>query len=367
MSDTSDTSTLDEKRTPSSTSEYVNNVSEFSFTVLHLFIVVLIYFSTSGLLLYACKASQSNILPTDIDCSPYTNSIATNTEIITNMFKTATDKGEMSLKLKFPTSEFNSDYKILGSFSNYKNKPSSNFLAMYFISIIESILVFNYSSFDSILSMLNGLNEFLIVLIGPIILIGLVFALFFCDVGYFVYLWFSQMSWFFKKNTNTGKTGQPTWEDVGMTDPMGFSGAFMLLFVFSILFFFIIHFMFIFSFILPIISILTLITYSSTINDKPANLLTIIKLLLLNYKTLIMGVFSFFVVKATFTKLGPAPGVVSLIMLLLVVFGIIKSDMFVSTILTNLSPIVKDKQSIKKCTHPETKSINKGGFLSMFF
>ena len=103
MSDTSDTSTIDEKRTPTSTSEYMTNVGKFLGIVIVIFVVVLLYFSSGGLLLYACKAAQSNMLPNDLNCSPYTKNEPKIPSIPTNIFKTETPDGKKSsLKLNFP-------------------------------------------------------------------------------------------------------------------------------------------------------------------------------------------------------------------------------------------------------------------------
>ena len=74
MSDTSDTSAIDEKQdqsTSSNQSNFISNIGGFVVTVIVLFIIIAFYYGGSGLLLYACKLGQSNILPTDIHCFPY--------------------------------------------------------------------------------------------------------------------------------------------------------------------------------------------------------------------------------------------------------------------------------------------------------
>jgi len=352
MSDTSDTSNIDEKRTPSSTSEYMTNVGNFLVAVVVIFVVVLLYFSSGGLLLYACKAAQSNMLPNDLNCSPYTKNEPKIPSIPTNIFKTETHDGKKtSLKLNFPHNHYNFSHMLLDPITNYK-KNSDSYLANYFISIIESVLVFNYMSIDKALNMLNGLNEQLVISIGPIISVILFWMLVVSDFFYFIFLWFSQMSWFFKKKSSPDSH---KWESVGLTDPIGYIGALILVFVFFILFFCVLIPMGLGSWALMIGCMLTCITYSSSMNEKPTNSLSIIKLVFLHFKTLIMSVFSLLVVISTFSKIGPVPGMISLIMVLLLVSGIIKSDMFLSVAFDKMSPFVSDKQVSKECPNTQKK------------
>jgi hypothetical protein len=73
MSDSSDTSAIDEKNqeTNTASSNYFSNVGGFVFNVFILFIIIALYFGSGGLILYSCKLGQSNILPTDQNCFPY--------------------------------------------------------------------------------------------------------------------------------------------------------------------------------------------------------------------------------------------------------------------------------------------------------
>lgn len=87
----------------------------------------IIYFSCSGLILYGCKLAQSNILPTNIHCSPYTDTKPNIQPIETNIFTTMFTKPQMSMKLKFPHNEYNASNKILDMFYEYKTKQVQTF------------------------------------------------------------------------------------------------------------------------------------------------------------------------------------------------------------------------------------------------
>ena len=75
MSEPSNTSAIDEKKKEESNSsdkgDYLKNIGSFMTSVVVMFIAITVYYTGSGLLLYACKLAQSNILPTESHCSPY--------------------------------------------------------------------------------------------------------------------------------------------------------------------------------------------------------------------------------------------------------------------------------------------------------
>ena len=74
MSDSNNTSAIDEKKSNSEggTSNKDPNYGKFLSSLL-IILFVFIYFSFSGFILYACKIAQSNVLPTDKNCYPYTD------------------------------------------------------------------------------------------------------------------------------------------------------------------------------------------------------------------------------------------------------------------------------------------------------
>ncbi len=355
MSDSSDTSAIDEKKEESNSSDkgdYISKIGEFLLSVFALFLVITIYYTGSGLLLYICKLAQSNILPTDVHCSPYTDSKPNIQPIKTNIFPTGGDS-PLSMKLSFPYNEYNSKNYILDMFREYKNEPRSNFLANYFISMIETVIQFNYSAFNKILDMLNGLPETILVIFGPVIFAFISTLLFIADHIYLLYLWFAQMGWFFKTNTNDTGTGNPKWEDVTIISPLYYWCAVCLVILFFILFFF----------SLPLISILaavsmswcmfSCITYKAEMGGKIISALQIIKDTFKYYKTIIMSILSFFVIVNAFGKLGPIPGLFSLLTLALIYYGIISIDLFNPLNKENLSPMVSDNQAKKTCSFKE--------------
>ena len=356
MSESSDTSAIDEKKNEETSSsingDYIQNIGGFLSSVIVMFIAITIYYTGSGLILYACKLAQSNILPTDIHCSPYTDSKPNIQPIKTNIFSTGGDN-PLSMKLSFPYNEYNSKNYIIDMFREYKNEPKSNFLANYLISMIEIVMQFNYSAFNKILDMLNGLPEIILVVFGPIIMAFVSTLIFIADHLYLIYLWFAQMGWFFKTNSNDTETGKPKWEDVSFVSPFNYWCAVGLVILFAILFFFALPFISILAAFSMTWCIFSCITYKAEMGGKIVSALPIIKDTFKYYKTLIMSVLSFFVIASAFSKLGTVSGVFSIITLALIYFGIISIDLFNTSSKDNLSSVVSDNQAKKTCIFKE--------------
>lgn len=368
MSDTtttSDTSAIDEKKNNDSTSTSSNiasNVGKFIIKLILLIICILLYFSGSGLILFICKLAQSNILPTETECAPYTDKTFSDIEKIdTNIFTTFTEP-KMSMKLNFPYDDYNSSNKLIDMFKKYKNKSSSNFLANYFISIIEDLVSFNFSSINTIMNSLNSAPEELIVALGPIIT-GFMFAIMtFINALYTIYLWFANMKWFFKTNTNDTGDGLPKWEDITITSPIDWVLGICLVILFTILFFPGFGLILLVPFIVLSYCCLSCMMYKGVMNDKKTTSLNIIKELLKYYKLTIVSLICVGVIILAFSYLGIVPGIFSILVLALIYWGILSSDLFTPIKETNLTPLVSDKQAFKKC-NPIKEKKEKHGFL----
>ena len=363
----SDTSIIDEKKqqdlSSGSTESYSSKLVGFIISFVVIILLILLYFSSSSLILFMCKIAQSNVLPSEPNCAPYTDAQPTinPSPIQTNIFTTFTDP-EMSMKMEIPY-DINSKNKLIEIFKNYKEKPSSNFLANYFISIVESILQFNYSAINAIMNLMNNtFPEQVIIGVGPIIC-GFLYAFgILVNALYFIYLWFANMIWFFKTNTNDTGNGKPQWEDVTPLTPVNwfFGAALSILFVFILIFGF------------PIVSILPMVFFHNSListllmkaimNGKQITSFTIIKETLKHYKLSIVYLISIFVVLLAFSRLGAIPGLFSIITILLIYYGIISLNIFESIPEKNLTPSVSYEQATKKCP-TSNKNFEKHGFL----
>ena len=373
MAETSDTSAIDEKKETNKTNKTnkkntsTNNIVSFVFKVFVLFLIVLAYFGWSGLILYMCKLAQSNILPTNERCFPYTDKKLTQiNEIETNIFPTTSEESKtpLSMKMRFPYAgntkegKYNEGNQLIDILRKYKNRGDSNFIANYLISIIEPIISFNYTSFTYVFNMLNGFPELFVVVFGPIIVGIITGILFACDWFYSIWLWFVNMSWFFKTNENETGTGKPQWVDVTLISPFNYGSAIGLIILFSILFFLIGigGLLPVLSFVLVAYCLLSCLSYKSIFNNEKSNAFTILLSVLKYYKNIVMLIFCIFVLSLVFSMFGTYSGVISMAIIGLIYSGmLIHSDIFKSKHQENLTPLVSYEKATKNCIENEPK------------
>ena len=350
MSTTSDTSAIDEKKEEETVTDenLSSNIGKFLITLLILIFILLLNFSAGGCVLYGCKIGQANILPTDEKCMPYENNIPSVQPIQINIFETFTDP-VLSKKISFPYA-MNNKSTILDMLRDYKQRPNSNNLVNYFISIIESLLVFNFSSLNTFLNLLNQAPESLIILFGPPIMMFYTSILIFIDFFYVIYLWFYQMSWFFSVNTNTSDTGKPKWQNA--IDPFKLGMGCFLVFVFSILFWVGLLFLPFIPLIAPLvmaICVFTILSCKGEMNNKVVSVLSIIKDVFKYNKLTVSSVITFFVVLCAFANLGGLAGGLSILTVVLIYFGILSIDIFNPINEDNLSKVVSYDQAKRTC------------------
>lgn len=348
-----ETSEVDKKKEEidSSTSDpdFGTKLVTFIRDVASIIATVIIYFGFSGIILYMCKLAQANILPNDANCFPYTNSKPELQPTTANLFTTFTDPA-MSMKLKLEPTEQNMDNFFLKLLRNYKESPDSNFLANYFIAIVEGIFQSSYGTISTVFSLLNQAPEMVIVLLGPIIGLLLFMGLFIINGIYGIYLWFSSMSWFFKTNANKSGEGKPKWEDVTMLGLMNYSISVILTIVFVVLFFsglggFT-------AFITPIIIcfiFLSVFGYKSELAGVQSGAFGVIKNLYKNYKITLMTLVTFMVIMSAFKNLGTTEGVFAVLVACLIYGGVISINIFYPPKMDHLSPVVSNEQTVKKC------------------
>lgn len=360
MSDTSDTPAIDAANanansSTSPASSFASNIKKFIISVITIILVVVVYFSYSGLILFGCKLAQSNILPTEEKCYPYSNNKPDIQQVQTNIFTTFTDP-QLSMKMNFPYNEYNSSNKVLDLFRNYKEEYNSNFMANYFISIIESLIVDNYSIINFVANMMNGLPEIVILLFGPFIVSIISTLVFLYDHLYVMYLWFANMGWFFKKNVNVDVNKKPVWEDVSILSPVDYCIAIALVILFCFLFWLLLLTLPVLPFLTMAWCLFTCIAYQAEMGGKVITSLNIIKDLFKYYKVTFMSIFSFFVIVSAFSTLGTIPGIFSIVTLAFIYFGIITIDLFKVNNEEGLGNLTSYKQAKKTCNNQGASS-----------
>jgi len=348
----SDTKTIDEKKNKNnndfSMKDRASGLAKFIFTTIILILMVIFYFALSGSVLYGCKLAQSNILPSDINCYPYTDNKPSIDSIESNIFITSSSP-PLSAKINFPHDKYNLKNMIIDLFRDYKSEPNSHFLVNYFISIIESLIAFNYSCINYIFNSLNASPEIIILLFGPIITSFIATLIVILDNFYLIYLWFAQMSWFFKTNRNANTDKEPLWESVTMFSPFNYTMAVLLVILFIILFFVLLVGLPVLPFVTVTWCLFSCVSFKSEMNNKPSDIFTVMKDMFNFYKLHIMSFASAFIVLSAFANLGVVEGIVCIISLCLIIWGVVSINIFKSIKPEDLSELVVSKQATKIC------------------
>jgi len=350
MSSTSDTPDIDEKKESTTTTSSTYNIGNFLKTIAITIIIILLNFTFAGITLYNCKLCQSNILPTDMDCSPYNiNNKPDVQPILTNIFIQNTEPPQ-SEKLKIPYDKTNMKNVILDMICKAKNNPNVGWFTMFLLEQIQIFFHFNYSALNIFYNLLNQAPEICIVLFGPIltfIYIGLtpIFGFF-----VFAYHYFLNFKWFFKTNINKETTGQPNWSDVTILKPLDYGIGIFFSFIFIIVFFIFVMAVPVCQVFIMLYCLFSMLGYSGILNGKNTNVWGIVKELMKYYKVTMMIILSIIVIITTFTNLGTISGFFSILVVILIYFKIIDINLYDHILSNNLSELVSSEQAEKKCS-----------------
>lgn len=342
--------------------------SSLAYSILYFFIsliivilLVLCYFSYSALILFVCKLAQSNILPTEINCEPYTDSKSIIEEKIINIFA----QNDMSMKLKF-SQEDNEDF-IIKSLKNYKNSPSSNFFMNYIVAIFEQLLCFNYSGLNMTMNALNIFPEFIIVLFGPFIFSFIQGIIGIASAFYFLIIFFTNMIWFFRTNTTPKDAKKSEWEQVAWYNPFSYFIAIVLITGVIVAGFFGYKYLALLPAIILLYCVLSCFFYRVKINGNDGSAFKLILHTLNYYKPTIASITSIFMVILAFLILGYTAGIFSIITLILVFFGLIPVDIFSSSSLNGLSAMTDASYALaKKTCDGKPPKVEKQSIFAMF-
>jgi hypothetical protein len=319
------------------------------------------------MILYSCKVSQSNIIPTKADCFPYTSSVIPEIEpILINIFDTIlpNETDEKSQKISFFYNRIiesrdadggitkkqdttNSKNMLLDIFRPIKESPESSFFANYIVNIFVELINFNYSNLDFVFNVMNKtFPETLILVLGPIIMHVVFVILFIASHLYAIYLWFSSMSWFFKKRDSNGNWGSIPWDDFEDS-----TFALFLVFIFVIILFPIgMPILFLISLFTFFYCLISIVLYVGFMNGKDTALFSILKKVFLYHKVTVMIILTIVLISNAKTYLGMVAAGVCLLCAVLFYWNIIPSNIYKAVMPPEgtLSPVNDDYSQPKK-------------------
>ena len=179
MSSTSDTSAVDDKKTSTTTTSTgapATFISNLANQLLHLSITILV----GGMILYSAKVSQTNLMPTDLNCEPFQRSDIKLDEVQVNVDVVKIKGDTKSTKIVFPYEQnidiIKNGILGIGYLQNWKEGPNSSPSWIYMATIQQQMYAFFTNMMTSSNALLHqSLPESVIVFLTPFIYILLVF------------------------------------------------------------------------------------------------------------------------------------------------------------------------------------------------
>ena len=283
------------------------------------------------LVLYISRVSQTNLLPTNIACAPYTD-IAQNIEKILvdiNIIKTTDINGNAktySTKLTFPVDKNLDMIKngVLSKLRLMKSGPDANVYTLYIATILQTLIANYFSITNTALNFLNSFfTETLLIFFGPLCAFFIYLFAGIVNFFYLIILWFYNISLLFsEKTSNAGD--KTTWKSGEMFGYFNWMWSFLYIFIFVLLFFTLGI-----SFIIPITSLCISLfciffplslTAKYNNSEKTYGMLDMIKNVLKYKMSIIMIILSIYIISIASSTLGTQYAVSALVICLILKF-----------------------------------------------
>ena len=336
-----------------------SQIGGFIGSMIGITIIMLIILFSGSLMMFGCKVSQTNILPTAGDCFPYTTNDPVITPISVNANLTTVEDDVLSQKVQFNFEE-NRTNRILDYLRKISEHPTQSSFMMYITSILKDIILLNFQIVNYTFNFMNSsISESLIVYLMPIIALVTsplwLFGIFVVNFLYFYYYLFSRLSWFFKKNENEDKTLKQKWSEINMSkSPFGYITSLFIVSIFVVIL--IVSLIFQFPIITILISGILIYVYATLVSvmgkreDGKDYSATNVFLDNAKYKrSTMMYIMSIMLIMTSFTKMGPLAGIFSVVAFILLYFQIVPIPVFVDAVPEGLSAVTSYDLAEKIC------------------
>ena len=190
MSDSNNTSTIDEKKGENNGSSKKNiNIGGLLSAFVSGLVIIYIHYKVGSWLVYASVLSASCELPTDIDLPPYEGSA------INSLKSKPVHIFDGKAIIQFPNDPDNLKYYFIDSLRNKKKKYTgtetwTSHMFDFWITFYESIFSLNYLVIQLILKFINklGIPQIIILLLGPLCLLTS-FVILFTSLAFSILFW----------------------------------------------------------------------------------------------------------------------------------------------------------------------------------
>jgi hypothetical protein len=356
MSESNDTSTIDEKKEENNgSSKKDNNIIGLLSAFVGGLIGIYIYYKVGSWLVYASVLSSSCELPTDINLPPYKGSA------VNSLKSKPVHIFDGKATIQFPNEPDNLKYYFIDNLRNKKKNYAgsetwTSHMVDFCITFYESIFSLNYSVIQLIFKFINklGIPQIVILLLGPLCLFFSFIILFIINWIYALFTWVTSLPIFIRNNNGL------------IEEIIGYSTIFWLLILL------IICAIFVFPIAIPVLLVMFLVSlsfilYKGTIigNIKdgvngPVGAGDILTGFLEIYpKTLILFL-CLYVISIFFKNLGPVAGFVSIVISILILYFMDKLIEYYKNPSLNMSQVFeKSSTETPKSEAPSPKAAPK--------
>jgi hypothetical protein len=201
MSQSNDTSTIDEKKDENNGTSKQVDIGGFIYAFVVGLIGIYIYYKIGSYFVYACTISSSCVLPTDTDKIPYVDGP---TKSLNS--KPVSIFGD-SAKIVFPDTRDNLQYYFIDGLRNKQKKYGAtnswtSHMCLFFLSFYEALFSLNYSVTQFMFKTINKFEipQIFILLLGPLFLGFSLCVLFVLNWIYGLYSLFTSLPIFVSDN-----------------------------------------------------------------------------------------------------------------------------------------------------------------------
>lgn len=228
-----DESKLTDKKNENENKDTLNSVLKIFKSLLSFGIILVI----GTLTLYSVRASQTGLIPTNVDCEPYTNIKGSLKDINVNINVVKSRENIYATRLNFPIEEnfLQMEKGFFGFLKKIIYGEKASTVSLYIGKVIEKVMSANFSFMNIVYNLLNSyLPESLIVFLGPIVMFLVQMISVFVNMLFIVYHWFYNIYLLF--STKKQENGKTRWEEHSIFDVFHLGWAAFYYFVFFLIF-----------------------------------------------------------------------------------------------------------------------------------
>jgi len=224
---------INEKKDENENKDTLSSIMSIFTSILTFGIILII----GTLTLYSVRASQTGLIPTNVDCNPYTNIQGKLDSVNVNINVVKNGEDLYSTKLNFPIEEnlLQMEKGLIGYLKKMIYGEKASAYSLYIGRTMEKVMSVNFSFVNTVYNTLNSsLPESVILFVGPMIMFFIQFISVFVNICLLVYYWFYNIYLVF--STKRQENGETSWKEHSIFNIFNLGWSAFYYFIFFLLF-----------------------------------------------------------------------------------------------------------------------------------